>query len=602
MSLSLRRKLLLFSALIAALPLLFAGQSLIRIARDEMKSAANERLVTTVGEVTGQIDDIYERAWLAPLLLIRSAIDSDKINIGEKVAILTHGIAQLPDIVALQVSVDGGRLPLVITQDRFSTRLTEAGIQPLNVLRAPPEVMLASAAVDEEAAARITAVMYEPKTETWLATVALPLESRFSGARAVLSARIDLGRIRSFIMSQPFRQVGMITTVDAEGRKLFDPELDESGRVKQLGRRDIVSEALAAREGNRARTISVDTYLRPDGTPMLGTFAFTRSFDWAVIVEQKEADAYYAADVMIDSLFFWVVGGLAVAVLGAAVFSHRISRPILAIGEAANEVAKGNYHVQVRTVRSRDEIGELAKRINHMIVQINERFELAKFVSHGTMDAIQHSDETGVHLGGSRCEVAILFADIRGYTAFAESRDPETVIETLNFYLAALADLVTAHNGDIDKFVGDQIMAVFQGPVMAADALRCAVAMQAHMADLSAANPDRNLSIGIGIDMGEVVMGAIGARDRMDFTVLGDRVNVAARLCSAAKPRQTLATAAAVEAATTSQPDLPLLSRALDPIALKGKSTPLRVYDIHPAGRVAAWSEDGARTAAPPAG
>jgi adenylate cyclase len=223
-----------------------------------------------------------------------------------------------------------------------------------------------------------------------------------------------------------------------------------------------------------------------------------------------------------------------------------------------------------------------------MIVQINERFELAKFVSHGTMDAIQHSDETGVHLGGSRCEVAILFADIRGYTAFAESRDPETVVETLNFYLAAHADLVAGHNGDIDKFVGDQVMAVFQGPAMAVDALRCAVAMQRHMADVSAASPDRNLAIGIGIDMGEVVMGAIGARDRMDFTVLGDHVNVAARLCSAAKPAQTLATAAVVAAAAASRPDLPLTSHALDPIIVKGKSAPLEVYDIQPASQAAA--------------
>lgn len=585
LSLSLRRKLLLFSALIAALPLLFAGQSLIRIARDEMKSSANERLVTTVREVTGQIDDIYERAWLAPLLLIRSAVDSEQASVGEKVAILTHGIAQLPDIVALQITLDGGRLPLVISQNRFSTTLTEAGIQSLPLLRVPPEVILA-AAPDAGTSARVTAVDYEPKTDTWLATVVLPLDSRFSGARAVLSARIDLRRIRDFIASQPFRQVGTITTVDAQGRKLFDPELDESGEVKQLSRREIVGKAVAAREGDQARAISVDTYSRPDGTAMLGSFAFVRSFDWAVIVEQKEDDAYYAADVMIESLFYWVIGGLAVAGLGAAVFAHRISRPILAIGEAANEVAKGNYRVQVRNVRSRDEIGELAKRMNNMIVQINERFELAKFVSHGTMDAIRRSDEAGVRLGGSRCEVAILFADIRGYTAFAESRDPETVVETLNFYLAAQADLVAAHNGDIDKFVGDQVMAVFQGPTMAADALRCATAMQTHMADASAASPDRDLAIGIGIDMGEVVMGAIGARDRMDFTVLGDHVNIAARLCAAAKPRQTLATVAVVEAARDL--DLPLAFHVLDPIALKGKSAPLRVYDIQPASRAVA--------------
>jgi len=580
LSLSLRRKLLLFSALIAALPLLFAGQSLIRIARDEMKSSANERLVRTVREVTGQIDDIYERAWLPPLLMIRSTLDGEKVGVGEKVAVLTHGIAELPDIVALQITLDGGRLPLVISQDRFSARLTEAGIQPLSVLRVPPEAIMAAAGTDAAAPVRVTTVEHEPKTGAWLATVVLPLANPVSGARAVLSARIDLGRIRDFIRDQPFRKVGMITTVDGKGRRLFDPEPDET---KPPSQSDIVSEALAAREGGRSRAVSVDTYSRPDGTQMLGTFALVRNFDWAITVEQREADAYFAAGVMMKSLSLWTIGGLVVAILGAVAFSLGISRPILAIGEAANQVAQGNYKVQVRGVSTRDEIGDLAKRINNMIVQINERFELAKFVSHGTISAIQRSEETGVALGGSRCEVAILFVDIRGYTAFAESRDPETVVETLNFYLARQADLVASHNGDVDKFVGDQIMAVFQGPAMAANALRCALAMQKHMTEASALRPDRTLAIGIGIDMGEVVMGAIGARDRMDFTVLGDHVNIAARLCSAAKPQQTLATAVVIEATMRSHPDLPLTSRALDPITVKGKSAPLRVYDIQPA-------------------
>jgi len=583
MSLSLRRKLLLFSALIAALPLLFAGQSLIRIARDEMKSSANERLVRTVREVTGQIDDIYERAWLPPLLMIRSTLDSEKVGVGEKVAVLTHGIAELPDIVALQITLDGGRLPLVISQDRFSAKLTEAGIQPLSVLRVSPETIMAAAGTEAAPPVRVSAVDYEPKTGAWLATVILPLQNPVSGARAVRSARIDLGRIRDFIRDQPFRQVGMITTVDAQGRTLFDPEQAGSGETEPPSQGEIVTEALAARKEGRSRVVSVDTYSRPDGTPMLGTFAPVRNFDWTVMVEQKEADAYYAAGVMMNSLSLWTIGGLVIAVLGSVAFSLGISRPILAIGEAANEVAKGNYKVQVKTVRSRDEIGELAKRINNMIVQINERFELAKFVSHGTISAIQRSEETGVALGGSRCEVAILFVDIRGYTAFAESRDPETVVETLNFYLARQADLVASHNGDVDKFVGDQVMAVFQGPAMAANALRCALAMQKHMTDASANRPDRTLAIGIGIDMGEVVMGAIGARDRMDFTVLGDHVNIAARLCSAAKPRQTLATAVVIQAAMGSHPDLPLTSHALDPITVKGKSAPLRVYDIQPA-------------------
>src|SRR5919109_3145996 len=117
---------------------------------------------------------------------------------------------------------------------------------------------------------------------------------------------------------------------------------------------------------------------------------------------------------MIESLGIWVGVGLIAAAIGALIFAFRISRPILRIGEAATEVGKGNFSARVTDVRSRDEIGDLAERINTMIVQINERFQLAKFVSGGTIAAIQKSDAEGVKLGGERREVAILFADIRG--------------------------------------------------------------------------------------------------------------------------------------------------------------------------------------------
>src|SRR5690606_3698162 len=173
---------------------------------------------------------------------------------------------------------------------------------------------------------------------------------------------------------------------------------------------------------------------------------------------------------MIRSLGLWLALGLAAAALGAIVFAFRISRPILKIGEAAIEVARGNFHARVKNVRSHDEIGELAERINTMIRQINERFELAKFVSGGTVAAVERAAADGVRLGGERRQVAILFADIRGYTAFAESRDPAEVVEILNLYFQKITDQVAAWHGDVDKFVGDQIMAVFFGRDMAANA------------------------------------------------------------------------------------------------------------------------------------
>jgi adenylate cyclase len=351
----------------------------------------------------------------------------------------------------------------------------------------------------------------------------------------------------------------------------------EKSRADLKGRA-IVQQALALL-GAFTSVVSVDRYTRPDGEVILGAFSFARGLRWALIVEKSERNAYYAVGQMLVSLGIWLAAGLTVAALGALVFAVRISKPILSIGEAAIEVGKGNFRARVTGVRSRDEIGELAERINTMIVQLNERFQLAKFVSGGTMAAIQKSDHEGVKLGGERREVAILFADIRGYTAFSEGRDPETVVEVLNYYFAKLADTVAEHRGDIDKYVGDQIMAVFHGDDMVENALACGVAFQQVMLELGREHPDWGLDVGTGVDAGEVIMGAMGGKQRMDYTVLGDHVNLAARLCSHASPRQTLVSESAYEMVKDKSK---FSFESLDPIHVKGKSKPQTIYAVHP--------------------
>jgi class 3 adenylate cyclase len=232
-------------------------------------------------------------------------------------------------------------------------------------------------------------------------------------------------------------------------------------------------------------------------------------------------------------------------------------------------------------------------RFNEMIVHLNERFQLAKFVSGGTMAAIQGSDAEGVKLGGARRTVAILFADIRGYTSFAEGRSPEEVVEVLNHYFQRLADIVAQNHGDIDKYVGDQIMATFQGDEMAANAVACCLQFSDEMIELRRQNPEWALDIGSGVDAGEVVMGAMGSKNRMDYTVLGDHVNIAARLCSHAAPRQTLVTGRVYEQLKNAAQ---FAFTALEPIRVKGKSAALEVYDVkraEPAIAAAASDDSG---------
>jgi adenylate cyclase len=570
--LTLRRKLTFFAIAIAIIPLVVAGWSMIRIAQDELKSSANEQLVTTAQQLTDEINGLYEHTWLAPLLLIRNAIDSDQLGVREKIALLTQGITDIPDIVALQITIKGAPIPMVVLNDRFAASLRGKSLDPLETLRVPMETIEESVNNRETV---VQEVAHLRETDDWLATIVLPLSSTFAGQAATLSARIDLERVRKFIAEHPFRkQRGFISIVDASGEDIFAPGRDD------LDQFDLKSEAIGFLASG-SRLIGVEPYAnRQTGEAILGAYSFPRPFDWAVLVGKSENDAYAAINKMLQSLVLWVLGGLAIAVAGAVVFAMGISRPILEIDRVAGEVTKGNFQARVRGVRSKDEIGDLGRRMNDMVVGLGERFHLEKFVSGGTIAAIKVADHQGVALGGEKRLATMLFCDIRGYTAFAEKRDPELVVEVLNFTFQRQADIVSSNHGDIDKFVGDQIVAVFLGDDMVLNASRCALQIQDAMAELGHEHPDWQLTVGIGINAGEVIMGAMGSKHRMDYTVLGDHVNLAARLCSFASPGQTLLSADAYEAIADRAE---FAAESLAPIEVKGKSQPVHVYEIRAA-------------------
>lgn len=172
--------------------------------------------------------------------------------------------------------------------------------------------------------------------------------------------------------------------------------------------------------------------------------------------------------------------------------------------------------------------------------------------------------------------MTVFFSDIRGFTAFSEKVDPEVVVDMLNVYLRHQAEIVGKYQGDIDKFVGDELVAVFQGEHMLENTILCALEIQDKMASLLKEHPEWELGVGIGINTGEVVMGAMGSETRMDFTILGDHVNLGARLCSSAAPGQILVS----EHVYKHIADLAgVRFNRLEPIAVKGKAEPVRIYE-----------------------
>ncbi|MFC3614401.1 adenylate/guanylate cyclase domain-containing protein [Lutimaribacter marinistellae] len=562
----LRLKFFAFAVILAIGPLALVGQNLTRLTRDELKSAANEDLTTVAAELRTSFDNTFEGRWLTPLMVIRNGVDSTDLGVPQKVSLLTLGLQELPQVVALQLSVEGSDLPILVTNEDFATRLAQAGRDPVATLSTDAALIDAIAGTGQFGRPVVSRV---EATGDWLATLALPLETRIAGRQVTMAAKIDLAPLGEMVRRHPFAQRGEITVVDQSGRTVL------AGSPEQLAQRKIVASTMPLIVAG-ARADALETYARPDGTAMLGAYAFPDWFQWAVITELSEQNAYAVVNAITGRILIIGLIGFAVAALGALAFSRRLTRPILQIGQVAEKVGEGNFSVRVEDVRARDEIGDLARRINHMIAHLGERVELMKFVSAGTVSAIQRAEEAGMTRGGERRRVSVIFTDIRGYTEFSERVPPETVIEVLNQYFDVQSDIVQDHGGDIDKFIGDALVAVFEGEQMEARATACAVGITEAMARLLEAHPEHELHLGIGVASGEVVMGAMGAHARMDFTVLGSTVNRAARLCSKAAPDQALVDLATRDAVQGND----IAFDPLEPIVLKGYAEPVPAFAV----------------------
>jgi adenylate cyclase len=210
-----------------------------------------------------------------------------------------------------------------------------------------------------------------------------------------------------------------------------------------------------------------------------------------------------------------------------------------------------------------------------------ERQAFERFLSPNIVEKILVNPNE-IHLGGENQTVTILFSDIRGFTRMSEHMDPHAVVELLNEYFSEMTDLIFESGGTLDKYLGDGIMVVYGAPFPAPDdamrATKTAIEMQRALADLNRNWQSRGqqpLRMGVGINTGTVTAGNIGSAKRMDYTVIGDAVNLASRLCSNAAGGQIL-----VSESTYSLLNGSIPGQRLEPIRVKGKETPVELHEV----------------------
>lgn len=288
------------------------------------------------------------------------------------------------------------------------------------------------------------------------------------------------------------------------------------------------------------------------------------------------------AEAQISRLTQTIIALGAVGIIAALVLSlllaGGLTKPIGRLVAGTQEIQKGNFAVEI-PVTTKDELGHLTRSFNSMAEGLQQREKLRNVLNMVADKAVAEELVAGkVALGGETRKISVLFCDIRGFTALTENMKPAEVIEMLNEHMTALTKVVYQHNGVVDKFVGDLIMAIFGAPKTygndALNASKCAWEMVQVRAKLNESSRYK-IRMGIGIATGEAVAGCMGSEDRLNYTVLGERVNLAARLCSKAGPMQVI-----VDEATKNDLAKSFETEMLEPMQLKGFSESVNAYGL----------------------
>ena len=274
---------------------------------------------------------------------------------------------------------------------------------------------------------------------------------------------------------------------------------------------------------------------------------------------------------------------LCASLLAAVWLARSFTRPVLDLAARVRRIEDGDYG-QAMEVAGRDELSQLATSVNNMAAGLAEKERvrdlLGKVVSHEIAEELLSKS---IELGGEEKVVTVLFVDIKGFTALCEASSPEAVLTMLNRYLSEITRVIESCHGVVDKYTGDSVMALFGAPLSrendAENALAAVLAIQESMVALNTINRTEGMAlmeVGIGVHTGLVVAGNLGSHNRLNYTVIGDSVNLAARLEGLTRKYNTPNIVS--DACRALAPSF--VYKELDLVRVAGKSEPVRIYEL----------------------
>jgi class 3 adenylate cyclase len=435
-----------------------------------------------------------------------------------------------------------------------------------------------------------------------------------------LRAVVSLNELQSRISQKAVTGSAAIRVITADGRPVADTASNHSPQVVISSTVELADTpagmALTAQPGPGGAGFVMSEL--PNGNILAG-YAHTSGrefydqrarlsgfagFGWGVEVSQPEEVALQVLSKLIatgeelaglpDQLawLFAITGVLAASfsLLGAIIISGQISTPLIDLSRQAQRVQAGDLNVQV-TPHTNDEVGILESAFNEMTEGLRQRERERDIFGRVVSPDVREKLLTGkLELGGETRWVAVLFSDIRDFSTLSEKMSPQEVVAFLNEYMTEMTEAITPWGGYINNFIGDAIVAIFGAPLDQADkewkAIAAALTMRRRLQALNerrAARGEPTIRSGIGISTGEAVAGQIGSIDRLLYTVIGDAVNVAARLEALTKDKDyaILVNGSTAEAVKHQRG---IVLKALGPTMVKGRSEPVELYAVFEKG------------------
>jgi class 3 adenylate cyclase len=400
-------------------------------------------------------------------------------------------------------------------------------------------------------------------------------------AAGVAIAEVNLKLIWDVIAAIRIGETGYAIVVDDSGHLIAHPDISlvlrgrassgSFGRIKHL-----VGAASAA------AVITGDK-----GKPVVALSVQAADVGWTVIAMQPVSEAFASIRAALWRSSILIVFGVLIALALAYWRAHRMSGPIKQLEDGVERIRTGQFEHRIK-IFSGDELQQLALRFNEMASELaisqqkSARIErLKQFLPSQVAELVEHSHEL---LEGQRREVAVIFGDLRGFTAFSSRNEPDVIMAVMREYYEAVGAVTTRHEATLIGFDGDGVMLLVNAPVAceqpATQAVRLAIDLQMTVQSIAGKWCDAGHAIGfgVGVAMGPATVGTVGYNGRLDYTAIGAVVNLASRLCNLAKDAQILADPTIAGRVRDS---IPLAS--LGQRNIKGYDQALEVFAVAPA-------------------